>query len=32
MLNSQSPKIAVIVPVYNSKNFLKACLDSILNQ
>jgi len=32
MSNSQCPKIAVIVPVYNSKNFLKTCLESILNQ
>lgn len=26
------PKIAVIVPVYNAENFLKRCLESILNQ
>ena len=25
-------KIAVIVPVYNAENFLKRCLNSILNQ
>lgn len=26
------PKISVIVPVYNSSDYLKMCLDSILNQ
>lgn len=26
------PKISVIVPVYNVENYLRACIDSILNQ
>lgn len=26
------PKISVIVPVFNAQNYLKACLDSIVNQ
>lgn len=32
MSNLQGPKIAVIVPIYKAKAFLKRCLDSILNQ
>lgn len=27
-----TPKIAVIIPVYNAESFVKKCLDSILNQ
>ncbi|MDP3903743.1 MAG: glycosyltransferase family 2 protein [Methylococcaceae bacterium] len=27
-----SPKISVIIPVYNTSNYLKKCLDSIINQ
>ena len=26
------PKISIIVPVYNVENYLRQCLDSILNQ
>ena len=31
MLNKQ-PKISIIIPVYNTKKFLKKCLDSIIHQ
>lgn len=31
-LNSSTPLISVIVPVYNSASFLKRCVDSIRNQ
>ena len=26
------PKISVIIPVYNVENYLRECLDSVLNQ
>ena len=26
------PKVSIIVPVYNSKNYIKKCIESILNQ
>ena len=32
MLNPTSPKISVIVPVYNAENYLQHCIESILNQ
>ena len=25
-------KVSVVVPVYNGKNFIKRCMDSVLNQ
>lgn len=28
----QAPKISVIIPVYNGEKYLKACIDSIINQ
>ena len=28
----KSAKVSVILPVYNRENYLKRCLDSILNQ
>ncbi len=31
-MNVDVPKISVIVPVYNSEDFLSDCLDSIINQ
>lgn len=30
--NNRNPKISVIVPVYNVEEFLKQCLDSLINQ
>jgi len=30
MLNAQSPRVSVIVPVYNMAAYLEACLDSII--
>ena len=27
-----SPKVSVVVPVYNVERYLKQCLDSIINQ
>lgn len=31
-MTNQSPKISVIVPVYNVEQFLPRCIDSILTQ
>lgn len=31
-MNIKSSQISIIVPVYNSENFLKNCIESILNQ
>ena len=31
-MNTINPKISVIVPVYNTAQYLPRCLDSILNQ
>ncbi len=30
--SSDTPKVAVIIPVYNDEEYLEACLDSLLNQ
>ena len=27
-----SPKISVIIPVYNAEKYIRKCLDSIINQ
>ncbi len=32
MVYTAKPKISAIIPVYNSQQYLKNCLDSILNQ
>lgn len=29
---AQAPKLSIIIPVYNVENYLRECLDSILNQ
>ena len=26
------PKVSIVVPVYNVENYLKRCLDSLINQ
>ena len=26
------PKVSVIIPVYNTENYLRKCLDSVINQ
>jgi glycosyltransferase involved in cell wall biosynthesis len=31
-MERKNPEISVIVPVYNSENYLRPCLDSIVNQ
>lgn len=31
-MTSKIPKISVIIPVYNAKDYLKRCLDSVCNQ
>lgn len=28
----ENPNISVIVPVYNGENYIKRCIESILNQ
>ena len=32
MENVESPKISVVMPVYNGERFLREAVDSILNQ
>ena len=32
MMNLENPLISVIVPVYNVEQYLKTCVDSVLNQ
>ena len=32
MTESSIPKISVIIPVYNVRNYLRKCLDSVINQ
>ena len=32
MTNNITPKISVIIPVYNVENYLRQCLDSVINQ
>lgn len=32
MLNSLFPKLSLIIPVYNTENFLRECIESILHQ
>lgn len=27
-----NPKISIIVPIYNVENYLRECLDSLINQ
>ena len=29
---TQEIKVSIVVPVYNSENYLKECLDSLINQ
>ena len=31
-MKEQSPKVSVVVPVFNTEKYLVRCLDSILNQ
>ena len=30
--NAAQPKVSIVVPVYNSKQYLARCLDSLLGQ
>ena len=30
--NKSNPKISIIIPIYNAEEYLKECLDSIINQ
>ena len=29
---NKTPKISVIIPVYNAEKYLRQCLDSVINQ
>lgn len=31
-INMNSPKVSVIIPVYNGEEYLPMCLDSVVNQ
>ena len=31
-MTSQTPRISVIIPVYNAETWLPRCLDSVINQ
>ena len=31
-MNHSNPKVSVIIPVYNAENYLRECLDSVINQ
>ena len=32
MMNVNSPKVSIIVPVYNVENYIDKCLESLVNQ
>lgn len=32
MFSRKKPKISVVIPVYNVENYLRQCLDSVINQ
>ena len=31
-MNKDNPKISVIIPVYNTEEYLRECLNSVINQ